>query len=107
MSEINVNILALEEGILNLKSLSEKCKNFDTKIPVSVGGGRTVSELEQIEALYQKLNTHLAMLAQNTASFMENVKDSYVASDEKAARGIIGSILEMDRDALKNKVLTY
>lgn len=90
MSEISVKIAALEEAITNLNNLKQTCADMDTTSPETVGGGSTVSELENIAALYKSLNIHFGDLISNTALFMQNVKDSYQASDSKAAQKLSG-----------------
>lgn len=86
MAEIKVQIKAMETGIGQLNSLKQEIDGFDTKSPdVGDCGGKTIAELEAIAQLYKDLNKQMSTLVANTASFMTNVKDSYVASDQKAA----------------------
>ncbi len=85
MATIKVNIKTLNDSITKLKALRDKCNNFDTTSPAIVGGGETVTQLEDIASLYKSLNIHFAELVNNTALFMENVKTSYESSDKKAA----------------------
>lgn len=84
MSEINVNIVKLNSGIARMQRLQSKCSGTKTAKPATVGGGKTVNELENMAGTYEKLNVHLEKLLSNTTSFLENVRDSYISSDEKA-----------------------
>lgn len=86
MAEIKVQIKAMETGIGKLNALKQEIDGFDTKSPdVSDCGGKTIGEMEAIAQLYKDLNKQMSTLVANTAAFMTNVKDSYVASDQKAA----------------------
>ena len=90
MTTIDIDIKALDDSITKLKGLRDKCNDFNgVKLSV-VGGGETITELENISLLYQNLNVHMAELIGKTAMFMENVKSSYETSDQKAAAGIRG-----------------
>ena len=86
MAEINVNITEIDNAITKLHGLLEK--NECATPPVTVGGGKSVNELENIANTYMMLNKSFEDLISNTISFLQNVKDSYVSSDKKAAEGI-------------------
>lgn len=88
MAEINVKITEINNAISKLKALHSKCNSRKTTPPSTVGGGKTVNELENIADIYKSLNRDFGELISNTISFLENVKDSYVSSDTKAAQGI-------------------
>lgn len=88
MAEIKINILEINNSITKLKNLQSRCNSLDTKPPTTVGGGKTVNELESIAALYKNMNTDFCNLISNTISFLQNVKTSYVSSDQKAATKI-------------------
>lgn len=88
MAEINVKITEINNAISKLKALQSKCNLRKTTPPSTVGGGKTVNELENIADIYKSLNRDFGELISNTISFLQNVKDSYVSSDTKAAQGI-------------------
>ena len=90
MAEIKVKITEIDSAITRLQSLKSASTSADTRSPSTVGGGQCVNELEAIADVYKSLNTHFATLVQNTISFLGNVKDSYVASDQKAASKMSG-----------------
>ena len=85
MSEININIAEIDNAIAKLRGLQSK---YISAPPATVGGGKTVNELENIANTYMLLNKSFIGLITNTISFLENVKDSYSSSDKKAAEGI-------------------
>lgn len=91
MSEINIKVEALSEAIKKLHDLQKRVNQADRNFPTTVGGGAVVNELEAIAGVYKSLNDSLDMLISNTAFFMQNVKDSYVASDQKIANKFSGS----------------
>lgn len=84
MSEININIAEIDNAIAKLRGLQSK---YIGAPPVTVGGGKTVNELENIANTYMLLNKSFTGLITNTISFLENVRDSYSSSDKKAAEG--------------------
>ena len=88
MPEISISTKALEEEIKQLKTLKNDFSKDDISCPEIVGGGQAVGELETIANLYKKLNADMVELLSNTISFMENVKNSYISSDSKAASSI-------------------
>ena len=90
MAEINIKIVKLNEGINKLKELRTKCTSLETKPPETKGGGKTVNELEQIAESYVAINKSFEVLTSNTIKFLQNVRDSYVTSDTKAADKISG-----------------
>lgn len=88
MSEIKIDIANLDSEIERLKELKKKI-TMNKKNPTSVvGGGGTISNIEKIGNDYKDLEEKMESLVQNTISFMENVKNSYVNSDKKAAKTI-------------------
>lgn len=88
MAEINVKITEINNAITKLQGLQSKCSSRNINPPATVGGGKTVNELEDIAEVYKSMNTHFGTLISNTISFLQNVKDSYASSDAKAAQGI-------------------
>ena len=91
MSEIKINIKALEGDIKKLNSLSSMCRNKDRKIFYDSLQGAVAIEIEEIVKISQDLNTEICFMIDSTAQFMENVKDSYISSDKKAKHGMSGS----------------
>lgn len=59
MAEINIKITELNNTITKMKNLQKKSKSVNATPPATVGGGKTVNEIEEIAKLYQKLNSHL------------------------------------------------
>lgn len=90
MGEINVKITKINDAIRKMWLLQVKCKEADTNAPITIGGGKSVNELEAIADTYKKMNVQFGDLVSNTVQFLINVRDSYVSSDQKAARGIMG-----------------
>ena len=90
MSEIKINISALEDAIVKMNALKDDWSARNTNAPATVGGGQAVNEFESLAKLYKTLNDNMVTLASNTAAFLTNVKDSYQASDQKAAAAIRG-----------------
>ena len=90
MSEIKININELNNSISKLQTLTSQCTSNLQNAPVTVGGGKTVNELEAIAGQYRTINLCLEKLMNNTILFLKNIKESYVSSDQKAARGIDG-----------------
>ena len=90
MAEIKINFIELNNSITKLQSLKSKCTSIQKTAPKTVGGGQTVNELEAIAEQYRAINLNLEKLMANTISFLSNLKDSYISSDQKAAKGIDG-----------------
>ena len=90
MAEIKINISELNNSIGKMQSLKSKCISNQKTAPKTVGGGKTVNELEAIAEQYRTINSSLEILMSNTISFLSNLKDSYISSDQKAAKGIDG-----------------
>ena len=88
MAEINVKITELNNAIGKLQGLRSKSTGINTAPPITVGGGKVVNELEDIADMYKALNVGFEKLISNTIMFMQNVRDSYISSDEKAAKNI-------------------
>lgn len=86
MAEIKVSITELNNAITKLQNLQKRCTASDTKAPPTVGGGKTVNELETIAGIYKSMNIHFNQLLSNTISFLNNVKTSYEENDRKAAQ---------------------
>ena len=90
MAEIKINRANLDSGISRFKTLAKNWAANDTLPPVTVGGGATVNEFEELAEVYKNLNDHMVTLASNTASFLTGIKESYQESDQKAANNISG-----------------
>ena len=74
MSEINIKISELDAAITNLQSLKSACDGINTIAPTTVGGGKTVNEIENIASVYKSLNIHVGDMISNTISFMQNIE---------------------------------
>lgn len=88
MAEIKVKVSEINNAITRLQGLQSRCISRNTTPPATVGGGKTVNELEDIADVYKTLNTHFEDLISNTISFLQNVRDSYTSSDTRAANRI-------------------
>lgn len=88
MIEVNIKVTEINNTIGKLQSLQSRYSSIDITPPTTVGGGKTVNELENLAATYKMMNVYLRSLISNTISFLQNVRDSYVSSDEEAARKI-------------------
>lgn len=88
MAEINIKITEIDNEITKLQGLQSKCDSRNVAPPATVGGGKTVNELEDIADVYKTLNRNFSELVSNTISFLQNVRNSYASSDAKAAQGI-------------------
>lgn len=88
MSEIKVKIDECDQAITQLQSLKFSCVARKVTAPTTVGGGKSVNEFENIANTYKQLNTHMCNLISNTIGLIQNVRDSYAASDTKAANAI-------------------
>lgn len=88
MAEIKIKVSEINSAITRLQGLQSRCNLRNTTPPATVGGGKTINELEDIADAYKTLNTHFEDLVSNTISFLQNVRDSYTSSDTKAANKI-------------------
>ena len=93
MSEIKINIDNLDYEISELKALAEEIKSKGIERPAVVGGGTSIQALEDIGLTYEKIQGQLGILVSNTASFMQNVRDTAVEQDKKIAQEIARDIL--------------
>lgn len=90
MSEIKINLANLDSSISQFNTLARNWGANDTMPPVTVGGGTTVNEFEELVQVYKTLNDHMVTLASNTAAFLTDIKQSYQESDQKASNNISG-----------------
>lgn len=88
MAEIKVKVSEINNAIIRLQGLQSRCSSRSTTPPATIGGGKTVNELEDISGVYKAINTNLENLISNTIAFLQNVRDSYINSDTKAANKI-------------------
>ena len=88
VSEINIKISELDVAIANLQSLKFACDGMNSIVPTTVGGGKTVNEIENIASVYKSLNTCVGDMISNTISFMQNIRASFITSDSNAASKI-------------------
>lgn len=88
MSEIKINIDELNNLLIDLQNLQKKSSSFRETAPAIIGGGQTVNEIEKIKNIYDGIDSNVEVMISNTVSFFKSVRDSYMASDAKAARGI-------------------
>ncbi|WP_075720542.1 hypothetical protein [Roseburia sp. 499] len=85
MGKINIDVDALDSSISELKALKSNWLNNEVNAPTVVGGGGTVSQLEEIARLYVGLNMRMCGLMSSTISFLENTRQNYVESDQAVA----------------------
>ena len=88
MSEIKIDVDSLESGINNLKELKSKISINKSNAPTVVGGGSTVDNIEKIGIDFKNIEDKMELLLQNTISLLNNIKSSYVSSDNNAAKTI-------------------
>lgn len=84
MKEIKINVSEIDRSITQLNALvaqENSSKKFRLDI---VGGGKTINELESIAEIYKNIDSNFTILVKNTISFLSNVRDSFVSSDQKA-----------------------
>ncbi len=88
MSEIKINIDELNNLIIDLQNLQKKSSSFRENAPATIGGGQVVNEIEKIKNIYDGIDSNVEVMISNTVLFLQSVRDSYMSSDAKAARGI-------------------
>ncbi len=88
MSEIKIDVDSLESGINNLKELKSKISTNKSNAPTVVGGESTVANIEKIGIDFKNIEDKMELLLQNTISLLNNIKSSYVSSDNNAAKTI-------------------
>ncbi len=88
MAEIKVKVSEINNAITRLQKLQSRCVSKNTPPPTTVGGGKTVNELENVADVYKDLYTNFEYLIANTIAFLQNARDGYVVSDTEAAKKI-------------------
>lgn len=88
MSEIKINVNELNNLLIDLQNLQKKSSSFKENAPATIGGGQVVNEIEKIKNIYEKIDSNVEVMVSNTVQFLQSVRDSYISSDAKAARGI-------------------
>lgn len=88
MAEIKVKASEIDNAILQLRTIVTQATSSKISPPSIVGGGCAVNELEAIVRVYKNIDSNFVTLVQNTISFLSNVKDSFVSSDQKAGNKI-------------------
>ena len=88
MKEISISVESLEKGIDSLRRLQTTTMAIRSSPQNLFSGGKTVEKLEKMADIYSKLEGDFATLVSNTIAFMENVKNSYMATDANAASAI-------------------
>lgn len=90
MAEIKVKVSEIDNAITRLKAIVTQATSSKTTPPSIVGGGQSVNELEAIAGIYKNIDARFITLVQNTISFLSNVEDSFVSSDQKAGNKMNG-----------------
>lgn len=90
MRIINIDIACLTQAINRMRKYEKDWAANDTACPGTMGGGKTVNELEELAQLYKDMNQLMVTLASNSAEFLSDIKESYVESDRKARWHIFG-----------------
>lgn len=85
MTEINVNLTALENKIGRLRTLREFCESIPTNAMAVQGSGESVTELSNIDTEYEQIHSALVMLIDHSIGFFENISASVEQADLKAA----------------------
>lgn len=87
MSEIRLNDTNLMFNIFDLKALKQEIDSNDKECDAVRGGGSAVQELEKMANNYKQMKSNISVLIGNTIGFMENVNNSFIGNDHKAAMG--------------------
>lgn len=88
MTEIDVKINLLNEGIAELLSLQRACDHSKSSPPGTEGGGKTVNELEEIGKIYGIMFDHFSELISSTVTFLETAKTGFITSDCSIAKNL-------------------
>ena len=88
MDEISIKIKEIERSIENMQTLKNLCASFGWTRPTTIGGGNAVSQIEKMGELYDMTAQSVEMLLSSTVSFLQNIKDSFVSSDQRIASEI-------------------
>ncbi|WP_027438589.1 hypothetical protein [Lachnospira multipara] len=88
MAEIVVDIECLGTEINKLNELKNKITSNKKGPTGVVGGGNTVSNIENIGNKFKDIEDKMEVLVQSTVSFMDNIKTSYTESDNNAANTV-------------------
>lgn len=85
MTEINVNLTALENKIGRLRTLREFCESIPSSAMTVQGSGESVTELSNIDNEYEQIHSTLIALIDHSIGFFENLSISVEQADMKAA----------------------
>lgn len=88
MSQIDIKVDSVSAAIGELRTLKQACDSAKKNPPGTVGGGKTVNELEEIGKLYIKMYEHFSQMISSTITLLEKTKSGFLESDNKAAAGI-------------------
>lgn len=85
MVKINANIAAMEEKIGRLKTLRTECEAIEATANTVVGSGMSIEVVQAVDVEYAQIKTAVLTLLDNSIAFFNNVKQSLVEADVKAA----------------------
>ncbi len=88
MGTIDIKTQQLESAINDLYSIQQKLNAAKKAPPSTIGGGKTVSQLENIGKIYQDMNQHLSMMIDSTILMLKNAKEGFETSDSSMASKI-------------------
>ena len=88
MSTIDIKINVLDSAINELANVKRTCDGFKKTPPSTIGGVKTVNELEEIGKLYQTMNDHLSAMIGSTITLLQKTKDGFQTNDQTAAKKI-------------------
>lgn len=85
MTEINVNLTALENKIGRLRTLREFCESIPTQSMSVEGSGESITELSNIDNEYEQIHSAIITLIDHSIGFFENIAASVEQADLTAA----------------------
>ena len=88
MGKIDIDVNELDSSITEMEALKESWLEKEVNAPEVVGGGATVSQLEEIAKLYVGLHIRMGGLHSRTITFLKNTRENYEESDEAVATKI-------------------
>ena len=88
MGELDIKLNPITTAINELNNLKRICDAAKKAPPTTVGGGKTVNELEEIGKQYQTINGHLSLMISSTIMLMKKTRNEFETSDKRVATKI-------------------
>ncbi len=83
MSEIKVNIEALDQKITQLRNLQNSCDSASVNAVDLIGGGESIRVINEVDQEYAVMKRCFNTLLTNSIQFFENVKQTVSDTDMK------------------------